>query len=317
MVFMLMARIRRCRSWSWSWSWTGIKSESIRQMKISLQKLSNKPAFLVLGILTALVGVFCSVYTIEQGDRGVVLRFGELSDITEPGLHFKIPLVETVQMMSVRTTKLNEKLAVYSKDAQALDVTMSVNYRANPADIDKIFTNYGLQYEQRVILPRVLAAPKDVIGRYAAVDIVQNRDELSRLILKDMQDFFLPMGIVVESINMENIDFSNTYEQSVEARMQAEVEVQKVKQNLERERLNAEIVRVSAQGEADAQVARAKAEAEATILRGEAEAKAIEARNRALAQNPNYVKLIEAERWDGKLPETMIPHQSLPILGGK
>lgn len=274
------------------------------------------PISVVAAVVVLVVAsiIYSSVYTVEQGERAVILRFGEVQGISEPGLHFKIPAVDTTRSITVRTVKFSDTIAAYSKDVQSLDVGLSVNYKLNPANVAEIYSKFGMSYESAVIVPRILAAPKDVIGRYAAVDIVQNRNELSQLILKDMDNFFMPMGIMVESINIENIDFSDAYEKSVEARMQAEVEVQKVRQNLEREKLNADMVRVTAQGEADAKVARAKADAEAIVLQGEAEARAIRAKTAALAQNPGYVKLIEAERWDGKLPQTMIPNQSIPVL---
>ncbi len=64
--------------------------------------------------------------------------------------------------------------------------------------------------------------------------------------------------------------------------------------------------------EAEAKIAQAKADAEATRLRGEAEAEAIKARAAALASNQNLVELTKAERWDGKLPTTMIPDSAFP-----
>lgn len=261
--------------------------------------------------------IWSSFYTVEQGERAIVLRFGEVSGISDPGLHFKLPFIDEIRTLSVRTVKVFSDLPVYSKDAQSVTIVLSSNYKLNPSSVANIYSQYGMNYVDAIIMPKLRAIPKDVIGTYAAVDIVQNRDAMSKTILNSMDEYFSPLGIIIESINVENIEFSDSYEQSVEARMQAEVEVQKVKQNLEREKLNAEMVRVKAQGAADARIAEAKADAEATILRGEAEAKAIKARTNALSQNPIYVKLIEAEKWDGKLPETIIPNQSIPILGGK
>jgi len=99
--------------------------------------------------------------------------------------------------------------------------------------------------------------------------------------------------------------------------MKAEVEVEKVRQNLEREKLNAEMVRTKAKGEADAMVMKAEADAQAIKMRGDADAYAIKAKGAALAQNPALVQLVQAERWDGKLPQTMIPSGTLPIIDVK
>ena len=97
--------------------------------------------------------------------------------------------------------------------------------------------------------------------------------------------------------------------------MKAEVEVTRLEQNLKREIVQADIVRTQANGKADAIRATAKAEADAIILRGNAEATAIKARAEALKSDPALIELVKAEKWDGKLPVTMIPGQSVPLIG--
>jgi regulator of protease activity HflC (stomatin/prohibitin superfamily) len=253
-------------------------------------------------------------YSVEQGNRALVLRFGKVIDTTDPGLHFKLPLIDDVERISVRTRKMTDGLAVYSKDIQGADVLLSLNYSLNPASVSDIYTRYGLGYEARVITPQILAKAKDVFGQYNAVEIVQAREKLTAKIADELQRQFADTGIRIESVQVENIDFSDEYERSVEERMRAEVEVSKVRQNLEREKLNADMVRTKAQGEADARVMSAKAAAEAIRLRGDAEASAIKARSEALAQNQNLIQLIQAEKWDGKLPQTMVPAGALPFL---
>jgi regulator of protease activity HflC (stomatin/prohibitin superfamily) len=88
--------------------------------------------------------------------------------------------------------------------------------------------------------------------------------------------------------------------------MLAEVEVQKVQQNAQREKVQAEIA-----------VIQAKAQADAVKLQGDAEAHAINARGRALAQNPALVELVQAEKWNGVLPTTMVPGQTVPFINVK
>jgi regulator of protease activity HflC (stomatin/prohibitin superfamily) len=112
--------------------------------------------------------------------------------------------------------------------------------------------------------------------------------------------------LIVESVQVENIDFSDAYEKSIEQRMLAEVEVQKVQQNAEREKVQAEIA-----------VIQAKAQADAVKLQGDAEAHAINARGKALRDNPSLIQLVQAEKWDGKLPTTMVPGQTVPFINVK
>ena len=96
--------------------------------------------------------------------------------------------------------------------------------------------------------------------------------------------------------------------------MMAEVEVQRRAQELEQQRIQAQIVVTQAQGAADARVAEAKAQAEATRLAGDAEAHAIRVRGEALRDNPDLIRLVTAERWDGILPTTMLPGGTIPFV---
>ena len=255
-----------------------------------------------------------SWYTIDQGERGVLLRFGKLSSVEEPGLHFKLPFIDSIHKMTVRTVKFTLPTAVYSKDIQGAEVVISLNYRLDGDKVGEMYAAAGTNYADKIVVPRLLAVSKDVFGKYNAVSIVQAREELGRQILEEMSAKMAGTGVIVESVQIENIDFSDSYEKSVEERMKAEVEVQRVKQNLERERINAEMARAKAQGEADAKLARASADAKAIELVGRAEAEAIRAKSEAMKANPDYVRMLQAEKWDGRLPQSIVPSSSVPIL---
>jgi regulator of protease activity HflC (stomatin/prohibitin superfamily) len=286
----------------------------INEQKVDRIRIFKKTILSIIILLFTVIAGLSAWYSVDQGDRALVLRFGKVIQTTEPGLHFKIPFIDSIEKISVRTLKLTNKLSVYSRDIQSADVVLSLNYSIEPSLVADIYTKYGIAYESRIIIPQIIARPKDVFGQYNAVEIVQSRESLTAKIVDELQKQFANTGIHIESVQVENIDFSDEYERSVEERMKAEVEVAKVKQNLEREKLNADMARARAQGAADAQVMAAKSEAEAIRLRGEAEATAIKARADALAQNQNLVYLIQAEKWDGKLPQTMVPGGALPFI---
>ena len=279
--------------------------------------MSINPFRLAQVAVPALFGlsvVLGSWYTIDQGERGVLLRFGKLSSVEKPGLHFKLPFIDSIHKMTVRTVKLTLPTAVYSKDIQGAEVVLSLNYRLEDGKVGEMYSTAGTDFVEKLVIPRLLAVSKDVFGKYNAVSIIQAREELGVQILKEMSAKMSGTGIAVESVQIENIDFSDSYEKSVEERMKAEVEVQRVKQNLERERINAEMARAKAQGEADAKLARAEADAKAIELVGKAEAEAIRAKSEAMKANPDYVRMLQAEKWDGKLPQSIVPSSSVPIL---
>lgn len=268
----------------------------------------------ICGVL-ALSGVLGSWFTIDQGERGVVLRNGAFVRIADPGLNFKLPFIESVSDLSVRTEKhIYKDVAAYSRDIQLAKLRVSVNYRLDPSAVGKIYESYGTSFVDRIITPRVFDEVKVVFGRFNARAAIEERGRLGTETEAALRQAVSNSGIIIESVQLENIDFSNEFEKSIEERMKAEVEVARLQQNLEREKVQANIVRTQAQAQADAVVARAKADADAIKMRGDAEASAIKARAEALKQNSNLVELIKAEKWNGTLPTTMLPGTATPFV---
>lgn len=279
----------------------------------------NRFLGIVLATLVALVGlsvVFGTWYTIDQGMRGVVLRNGALVGVAQPGLGFKLPLIDTVQKVSVQThVETFDNMHTYSRDQQPALLRLSVNYRVAPDKVSELYASYGSIEGAlaRTIRPHVNQHAKIVFGGYTAVSAIQDRGKLNAEIEDAIRRGFAG-PIMVESVQIENIDFSKAYEQSIEQRMLAEVEVQRLRQNADREKVQAEITVTQATARANGVRAQAQAEADAIRLRGEAEASAIRARGAALGENPNLVALVQAERWNGVLPTTMVPGSALPML---
>lgn len=270
-------------------------------------------------VVTSLVAVstlFGSWYTIDQGERGVILRNGALTGTAEPGLGFKLPFIDGVTKITVQSqTRLYEKVASYSKDQQTAELAISVSYRIPADQVGEVYTNFGGEegLVSRLLDRRVYEQVKTVFGQFNAVTAIQDRGRLNAEVEKAIREV-VNGPVIIESVQIENIDFSDAYENSIEQRMLAEVEVQKLRQNAEREKVQAEITVTQAQAKADSTRANAQAEADAIRLRGEAEADAIKKRGDALRENPNLVDLTKAERWDGKLPQTVVPNGALPFI---
>jgi regulator of protease activity HflC (stomatin/prohibitin superfamily) len=262
----------------------------------------------VVGLI-ALTVVGGSFYTVDQGERGVILRNGAVVGTAEPGLGFKLPVIDSVREINVQTqARVYEKVMVYSRDQQNANLQVSVNYRLATDQVEKIYSEFGGQdgIVTRLLDRQVPEEVKNVFGRFNAVTAIQERARLGMEIQDAIQKASNNTMMIVESVQVENIDFSDAYEKSIEQRMLAEVEVQKVQQNAEREKVQAEIA-----------VIQAKAQADAVKLQGDAEAHAINARGRALRDNPALIELVQAEKWDGKLPTTMVPGQTVPFINVK
>ena len=269
--------------------------------------------------LVALTVLGGSWYTVDEGYRGVQLRNGAVVGTSEPGLGFKMPVIDSVVDISVQSqARTYEAVQAYSKDQQTATLFVSVNYRLPADQVETIYGEYGGAegVVNRVLDRQVLQAVKNVFGRFAAVTAINER---GRLVTEATNELIAAVKgtIIIESVQIENIDFDDGYENAIAARMEAEVEVQKVKQNAEREKISAEITVIKAQAAADSKLAEAKASAEATRIQGDAEAAAIKAKSEALRDNAGLIALTQAEKWDGKLPTTMIPGSTVPFMNMK
>ena len=274
-------------------------------------------SLLVFVVLILICTAFGSFYTIDQGERGIKLRYGAVVSVSEPGFHFKWPFVDDVKLISVRTETMHyQNMSAYSRDQQPAKIIASVTYRVPDSEVGTLYNQYQTvdAFVNRVINRQVPTQIENVFGQFNAITAVQDRARLIKELTDSVKASMKNDPIIIDSVQVENIIFSEAYEKSVESRMQAEVEVQTEKQKLDKEQINAQIVVARAKGVADSRLAEARAEAEATRIRGQAEADAIKARAAALAQNENIIELTKAERWDGKLPTTMLPNGAVPFL---
>ena len=279
--------------------------------------MNNPFAYIGMAVagLFGLTLLFGSWYTVDQGERVVVTRNGAVVDEAGPGLHFKTPWIESITAFEVRTQKLPEpEIAVYSSDIQPATVSMSINYHLSADKVREIYATLGETYTDRIITPNVLRTTKEIFGKYAAGDIINHRDKLGTDILVEISKVLTPYGITVDTVQIENIDFSDAFEKSVEQRMQAEIEVKKREQELRTTEIEAQQALAKAQGVANATKAQADGEAYRVQVTAKAQAEAIKIQGESLRTNPLFVELTKANRWDGKLPTTMLPNGATPLL---
>ncbi|WP_298636693.1 prohibitin family protein [uncultured Umboniibacter sp.] len=279
-------------------------------------EVSGKKVLSSVGGLLAFMVIWMSFFTVEEGHVGIVKRFSEARYQVNPGLHFKVPFIDSVEEIEVRTRKNVESMLSSSSEQMPLTVEVSVNWTVERDSALDLFKRYGglNQFEQRILDPRFRSVTKNILPQFSAEQLIQDRASAIRLIegqlIEEMAEF--PVG--VDNIQIENIVLPPRYIESIETK-QRELNLAAAEQHkLERQRLESLRQVNTAEAQAQSIVKVAEAEAQATRLRGEAEASSIEARGAALRSNPLIVDLTEAERWDGALPTMMTGEGTLPIL---
>lgn len=266
-----------------------------------------------------LIATFGGFFQVDQGERAVLLRNGKITDVAEPGLGFKTPLLDSVRFISVRDHNVQIPLEAYSYDQQPSSMLVSVTYRVPVDRVRDLYSEYGTlsALSSRVIERRTPDAVKNVFGTFTAARSIQERQKLGLEITESVKQAMREAPVHIVGVQVEEVSFSNAYEKSIEQRMLAQVQIETTRQQKQTAEVQAEIKVVEAKAEADAQRERFQAQADGIRLRGDAEAQAIKSRGEALAANAKLVDLMAVEKWDGSLPATQLPGSALPFIGIK
>jgi len=127
---------------------------------------------LLLAGLLVLTIIFGSWYTIDQTQRGVLLRNGALVEVVQPGLHFKWPWIEAVNKVDMQTHNFTfEKVNSYSADQQPADLRISVTLHVAPDKVAEMYSRFGGDQQaaiSRLITPHMNQEVKVVFGQYTA-----------------------------------------------------------------------------------------------------------------------------------------------------
>ncbi len=94
---------------------------------MNFEKL-NIPVKTIITIAACLVLLMGSIYTVNEGHIGIVKRFSEAKEQVNPGLHFKVPFIDSVEEIEVRTRKNEERMASSTKEQMPVTVSVSVIY---------------------------------------------------------------------------------------------------------------------------------------------------------------------------------------------
>ncbi len=282
---------------------------------MNIEKL-NIPTKTIITVVIGITLFFNSVYTVNEGHIGIVKRFSEAKEQVNPGLHFKVPFIDSVEEIEVRTRKNEEKMASSTKEQMPVTIVVSVNWTVDKTAALELYRQYGglSQFESRILDPRFRSATKDVIPRYDAEKLIQDRASAIQAIeanfIEEMKDF----PVTVDNIQIENIKLPAKYLTSIETKQTEKNLADAEKHKLARQNLEAQRDVNTAKAKADGIKLVAIAEAESIRIKGLAEAEAITAKAKALGNNPLIVKLTEAQNWDGKLPATILGSSNMPIL---
>ena len=237
-------------------------------------------SLIVVAVLLVVWLIFLSTYTVPAGFVGVVTRFGAVQRIVQPGFGIKIPLVEDVVKMDVRTQKDQTDATADSIDLQAVTSTIAVNYNLDPQYASQVYSSVGTDYADILIAPAIQNIFKATTAQFAAEQLIDQREAVRSKAEASLKSQLAQYHVIVLNFNIVNFNFSDQFNQAIEAKQVAQQQVETAKQLLAKAQVDAQTAVAQAQGQADAQ----KALKDAGSL------------------TPEYLEFLAIQKWNGDLP---------------
>ncbi|MCR4327295.1 MAG: prohibitin family protein [Nanoarchaeota archaeon] len=198
---------------------------------------------------------FVQFFTIiPAGHVGVVDIFGNVRDNTlYPGISLVNPLAKVVKF-DARTQELKEVMNVPSKEGLNIELEISLIFSLSFEDANKIYKTVGEDYVEKIIIPQFRSVVRGVTAGYDAKALyTQKRDSLSITIERELSRLVGPRGITIESSPMRQILLPSGLTASIEEKLKAEQESQRMEFILLKETQEAERKRIEAKGISDFQ----------------------------------------------------------------
>ena len=240
-----------------------------RAIKQGNTPLSNySKAFSITGIIFITLGALTSsIKQIDAGEIGVQSLFGKVQDeVLTSGLNFVNPLM-SINTIDVRTQNYtmsgvhnegdvtgDDAIRVLTADGLEVVIDLTVLYRVQASQAPKIVKEIGYDFKNVVIRPITRTKIRDNAVYYTAVDLYSiKRDEFQSRIFKTIEANLKVRGLVLEQLLVRNITLPVSVKGSIEEKIKAEQDAQKMQYVLQKEKQEAERKRVEAQGIADYQ----------------------------------------------------------------
>ena len=222
----------------------------------------------IAGVAIVLVGlVLTSIVQVGAGEVGVKTLFGKVEPgILNSGLNFINPFDE-VTKFPIRTQNYtmsaqhnegdvmgDDAIRVLSADGLEVVIDLTVLYHVIPSEAPKVLSTIGVDYKNTIVRPITRTKIRDNAVYYDAVMLYSTkREEFQQRIVKSIEDEFKAKGLLLENLLIRNIALPASVKTTIESKINAEQEAQKMQFVLQKEKQEAERKRVEAQGIADYQ----------------------------------------------------------------
>lgn len=266
------------------------------------KKIFNTVSIIIISLI-ALVLIFDSFYTIRSDERGILDTFGKVNQTPlQAGLGFKIPFVQGIQKMDIRTIKYEADASSASNNMQDVFAKITVNYHIDASKVVDIYVNVGTDYEKKLIQPIVQESVKAITAKFTAEELITKRELAKGQISSMIKDRLSERNIIVEDVSITNFSFSKEFNTAIEAKSIAKQTIEKAEADLKR--IEVEKQQRIIQSEAEMQSKKNNADAEAYIIKVNADAQAYQLKliREELEKNSDLLQYKYIEKWNGAMP---------------
>jgi regulator of protease activity HflC (stomatin/prohibitin superfamily) len=222
----------------------------------------------IIGFFVIALGLLTSMFKqIDAGKVGVKSLYGNVQpDVLESGLHVVNPLLD-ITVFDIQTQNYtmsaihgegaqegDDAIRVLSNDGLEVVIDLTVLYRVQPDDAPKILKGIGENYIDKIVRPVTRTRIRDNAVYFDAVALYSTkRQEFQDRIKKSIETDFQKRGLILEQLLIRNINLPASVKTTIESKINAEQDAQKMTFVLQKEKQEAERKRVEAQGIADYQ----------------------------------------------------------------
>ncbi|MBE6726226.1 MAG: prohibitin family protein [Ruminococcaceae bacterium] len=266
-------------------------------IKINKPKNLGKYILIFVVIVLVLIVLVNCITVIPEGFIGVKYNLGKIRNSSlQPGAHFSLPFIEAIEKVDIREHVYETHQPAYTKDTQTVEsIYVKVNYVYATGQIDSLIRTVGVgNVESTLIVPNLNSILKNTIGKYKAEELIQNRSIAQELVEDELREALNPYGVTITAVNLADIDFEDSFEQTIRDKVAAEQEALRVRNET-----------AAKEEEARQKVIGAQAEADSKKLTADAEAYAISVIQAELSKSPEYIELQKIEKWNGEFPTVM------------
>jgi prohibitin 2 len=269
------------------------------------RKKINFHAFKKVAVIAIIIAIIIAlpitmIRTVPAGNKGVLLNWGEATQVRNEGLQWVIPIAQDIVLVNTQIQKAVATESTASSDLQEVTTTVAVNYRLDSKQVLTIYKDLRNDYETRVITPNIQEALKAATAKYVATELITERESVKDSFLNILKSKLSVYGIEVLSVSVTDFKFSPSFTQAIEAKVTAEQNALAAQNKLKQIEYEAQQQVIQANANATAIVTLANADANATVISANATAEAVQIIQEQLT--PEYISYLYAIGWDGKLP---------------